>query len=250
MTIKVLPGTVILLAVLAGLLAACGTTPEPTEPPPTQTPRIVIVTTTPCAQEVAGIQPTQTPWIIVATPTPVKKANATATKESSQATVAAKTTSGSSETSEPEQTKPSSSTSTAMPAETPDPSAFKYPPPVLLDPPENQPVGWRDSILLKWSSIGELAEDEYYHVHVERPPKTEGEQWYGDYVYTKDVEQLLEGAFLAPFHPPADQGHGIVYWWVRVVRKTGEDYSGKPVGIDISPHSERRTFISEPKPER
>jgi hypothetical protein len=136
-----------------------------------------------------------------------------------------------------------------VPAQTPDPAAYKYPPPVLLDPPENQPVDWRGSVLLKWSGIGELAEDEYYHVHIERPPKTEGEQWYGDYVYTKDVEQLLSGAFLAPFHPPADQGHGVVYWWVRVVRKTGQDSSGKPIGIDISPHSEKRTFISEPKPE-
>jgi hypothetical protein len=246
---KVLPGAVILLAILAGLLASCGTTPEPTEPPPTQTPRIVIVTTTPCAQEVAGIQPTQTPWIIVATPTPAQKATAPATRENSQATVGTDVTSGSSPTSEVAQTKPASTTSTTVPAETPDPSAFKYPPPVLLDPPENQPVDWRSSVLLKWSSVGELAEDEYYHVHVERPPKTEGEQWYGDYVYTKDVQQLLRGAFLAPFHPPAEQGHGVVYWWVRVVRKTGEDESGKPIGIDISPHSERRTFITEPKPE-
>ena len=161
----------------------------------------------------------------------------------------ATTTPGSTESARPEQTEPAPSVSTAVPVDTPDPAAFRYPPPLLLDPPENQPVGWRDSILLKWDSVGELAEDEFYHVHVERPPKTEGEQWYGDYVYTKDVEQLLRGAFLAPFHPPADLGHGVVYWWVRVVRKTGEDTNGKPIGIDISPHSEKRTFISEPKPE-
>jgi hypothetical protein len=202
-----LPVLLILLAVLAGMLVACGATPEPTEPPPTQTPRIVIVTTTPCAQEVAGIQPTQTPWIIVATPTPVRKAVATATKAQSQATAGAAETPVSTQTTEPEQTEPTSTASPAAPADTPDPSAFKYPPPALLDPPENQPVDWRGSVLLKWSSAGELAEDEYYHVHVERPPKTESEQWYGDYVYTKDVEQLLRGAFLAPFHLPAEQGH-------------------------------------------
>ena len=72
----------------------------------------------------------------------------------------------------------------------------------LLDPPENQPVGWRDTILLKWSPAGELAEDEYYHVHVERPPKTDAEQWYGDYVYTKDVEQLLRSVVPGTL-PPA-----------------------------------------------
>jgi hypothetical protein len=246
---KNLPGLLILLAVLTAMLAACGATPEPTQPPPTQTARIVIVTTTPCAQEVAGIQPTQTPWIIVATPTPVTKAKATATKTSSQATANPEGTADPTETTDPAQTEPASTASPAAPADTPNPSAFKYPPPVLLGPPENQPVGWRDSILLKWSSAGELAEDEYYHVHVERPPKTDADQWYGDYVYTKDVEQLLGGAFLAPFHLPANQGHGVVYWWVRVVRKVGEDQSGKPIGMDISPHSERRTFITEPKPE-
>lgn len=246
---KNLLGLLSLLAVLAGMLAACGATPEPTEPPPTQTPRIVIVTTTPCAAEVAGLRPTQTPWIIVATPTPTKQVTATAIKATSRATADSQATPGSTETMEVEETEPASTASPVVPADTPDPSAFKYPPPVLLDPPENQPVSWRGSVLLKWNSVGELAKDEYYHVHVERPPKTEGEQWYGDYVYTKDVEQLLRGAFLAPFHLPAEQGHGVVYWWVRVVRRTGEDENGKPLGIDISPHSERRTFITEPKPE-
>ena len=96
--------------------------------------------------------------------------------------------------------------------------------------------------------MGELGEDEFYHVHLERPPKTEAEQWYGDYVYTKDTELLVEGAFLAPFHLPAEQGHGVVYWWVRVVRRTGEDASGKPIGIDIGAPSEKRTFVTEPKP--
>ena len=246
---KSLPSLLILLALLAGLLAACGSTPEPTEPPPTQTPRIVIVTTTPCAPAVAGTQPTQTPWIIVATPTPGEKTRATATKTGPEATAAPEEPTEPTESAEPNPTEPASTASPAEPADTPDPSAFLYPPPTLADPPNNQPVGWRDTILLKWNSIGDLAEDEYYHVHVERPPKTEGEQWYGDYIYTKDVEQLLERAFLAPFHLPADQGHAIVYWWIRVVHKTGEDENGKPIGIDISPHSEKRTFVTEPKPE-
>ena len=104
-------------------------------------------------------------------------------------------------------------------------------------------------MILEWSSVGDLAEDEYYHLHMERRPATEGEDWYGDYVYTKDISYLAEGDFLAPFHPPADRGEATVYWWVRVVRKTGEDKDGKPTGVDIGAHSEERTLRLEPKPD-
>lgn len=102
---------------------------------------------------------------------------------------------------------------------------------------------------LEWTSVGKLGADEYYHLHMERRPTTEGEDWYGDYVYTKETSYLAEGDFLAPFHPPADRGEATVYWWVRVVRKTGEDADGKPIGIDIGANSEERTLILEPKPD-
>lgn len=110
------------------------------------------------------------------------------------------------------------------------------------------PVAWKSTVFLKWQSVGELADDEYYHIHLERPPKTEGEQWYGDYLYTKDTELLLERTFLAPFHLAQEHGHAVVYWWVRVVQQVGEDENEKPVGIDIGVYSEKRTLILEPKP--
>jgi hypothetical protein len=110
------------------------------------------------------------------------------------------------------------------------------------------PVAWKSTVFLKWQSVGELADDEYYHIHLERPPKTEGEQWYGDYLYTKDTELLLERTFLAPFHLSLEHGHAVVYWWVRVVQQVGEDENEKPVGIDIGMNSEKRTLILEPKP--
>ena len=103
-------------------------------------------------------------------------------------------------------------------------------------------------MLLKWGSVGELGEDEYYHLHLERPPRTEAEEWYGDYIYTKETLYLVGGAFLAPFHPPEVQGQAVVYWWVWVVRKTGEDENGKLIGVDISLPSEKRTLILDPKP--
>jgi hypothetical protein len=104
-------------------------------------------------------------------------------------------------------------------------------------------------VLLEWSEVGELAEDEYYHLHLDAVREVTDEPWYGDYVYTKDASYRIEGAFLAPFHPPQSQGDAVVSWWVRVVRKTGEDENGKPLGADLSAPSEKWTFIAESKPE-
>lgn len=236
----------VLTATLAGALAGCGSTPEPTVPPPTQTPWIVVVTATSKPEEQAQVQPTLPPTL-----TPSRPAETPPTETATvrpEETQAGPTETSSAATVEP---TPKGTATTPVPPEptkTPEAAGFKYPPPVLLEPPDNRPVSWNSTVLLRWSSVGELAEDEFYHVHLERPPKTEAEQWYGDYVYTRDTEFLVEGAFLAPFHLPAEQGHGVVYWWVRVVRRTGEDASGKPTGIDIGAPSEKRTFITEPKP--
>jgi len=230
------------LVALAGVSAGCGATPEPTEPPPTQTPWIIIVTATAKPAEAAQVQPTQTPWIIVATPTPVSRAKA-------EATVAPEVGPTESPAATEETTQEPSTSEPPTPTDRPSAEDLTYPPPALLDPPDGRPVSWKNTVLLKWSSVGELAEDEYYHVHLERRPEAEGQEWYGDYVYTKENEYLAETKFLAPFHPPQEYGKGIIYWWVRVVRKTGEDESGKPVGVDIGGHSEERTLILEAKPE-
>ncbi len=72
-----------------------------------------------------------------------------------------------------------------------------------------------------------------------------GQEWYGDYVYTKEPH-TGGSRFLAPFHPQPR--------WARprsiggcVVRKTGEDENGKPVGVDIGP--QRGALVLDPKPE-
>jgi len=238
---KLVP-VLVALCMLAGLVAGCGSTPEPTEPPPTQTPWIVVVTATSGPEEVAQVQPTQTPWIIIATATPTR-----GTASATETPTAASPTESPTEP-KPTQTK-AATAEPPKPTDTPDASSLKYPPPALLDPPDERPVSWESAVELEWSSVGRLAENEYYHLHLERRPKTEGEEWYGDYVYTKGTSYLAEGAFLAPFHQTADRGEAIVYWWVRVVRKTGEDEDGKPIGVDIGAHSEERTLILEPKPD-
>jgi hypothetical protein len=224
------------LSLAAVLVAACGATPEPTEPPPTQTPWIVVVTATSGPDEVAVQKPTQTPWIIVATPTP-KPAKPVVTGAAAEPTATAEPTEAGTEVTEPIQA-----------TSTPAPGALKYPPPALLDPPNDRPVSWQNTVLLEWSSVGELAEDEYYHIHLERRPVHEGQQWYGDYVYTKETSFLADQSFLQPFHQSPQHGKATVFWWVRVVRQTGEDEAGKPVGIDVGALSEERTLILDPGP--
>jgi hypothetical protein len=234
-------GLLVLISLFAGVLGTCGPTPEPTELVPTQTPWIVVVTATPGPEGVTEAQPTQTPWIIVASPTPTKRVKPTATERATgtlEATV------------EPTQTiEVATSEPTPSPTSTPEPGALIYPAPVLLDPPSGAHVAWKSRVVLKWDSVGELAEDEYYSLQLDRPPKTQAMQPYGDYLYLKETEYLLEGPFLAPFHPPAEHGDATVYWWVQVVRKTGEDKEGKPVGLDISAPSDKWILIVEPKPD-
>ncbi len=251
-----------LLVVLTGVLAGCGATPEPTEPPPTQTPWIIVFTPTPAPQETApqettpqetaAVGPTPTRVVTAATPTEPSQPTPTATERataSPEPTEPEATEASPEPTVEPTETEVAPTPAPTTPTATPEAPVVKYPAPVLLDPPNNRPVSWKSTVLLKWSSVGELAEDEYYHVHLERPPKTTSEEWYGDYVYVKETEYLVAGAFLDPFHLPEEYGHAVVYWWVRVVRKTGEDPGGKPLGIDIGEHSEKRTLILDPKPE-
>jgi hypothetical protein len=185
-------------------------------------------------------QPSKVPGVVTETPSPTRKVVPTPTK---RATVRPGSTAEPTSTASlaPTRVRPT-------PTGTPDADSLKYPPPALVDPPDGRSVGWRGTITLVWQSVGELTADEYYHVHLDRPPQTEGEQWYGDYVFSKDTTLLLEQSFLAPFHLGAEYGSAVVYWWVRVVRKTGEDANGKPLGIDIGLPSERRFFIVEPRP--
>jgi hypothetical protein len=237
-----------LVVLLGTTLAACGTTPKPTVPPATQTPWIIVVTATPGAEEVAQVPPTPVVVTVVVTATPTRGAAAKATPTSRpiQGTPSA--------TPSPEASAPTATptpTRTSLPptpTNTPAPGELKYSAPVLLEPPDGAPFSWKSTVLMKWTSVGELAEDEYYHLHLDVYRQTDGKQEYGDYVLTKDTSYLAEGAFLAPFHLPAVDGLGRVEWSVRVVRKTGVDANGKPVGVDLSLPSEKRSFILDPKP--
>jgi hypothetical protein len=245
-----LPAVLALILTLA-LLNACGSTPTATAPAPSATAQAIVVT----ELVTLPLQPTQTPWIIVATPTPVPTASVSRTRAAVTPTV---------DVTENPMAKPGATTTTTTtpgttatqaparpaPTLTPRPSATpKYSAPILSEPPYGVSISWSYKALLIWQPVGDLAEDEYYCVRLDAYRESDQSPWYGDYVFTKDSSFLAGDAFLAPFHPPESQGRANVYWWVSVVRKTGEDQAGKPVGVEISPPSDKWLFVAEPKPE-
>jgi len=148
-------------------------------------------------------------------------------------------------------TVPAANTDTPVAADqataTPAP-VHKYPSPELLGPPDAYPVAWKPGVALKWRPVGQLAEDEYYYLHLEAYRKMDDAHWYGDYIFTKDTTLEIEPDFLAPFHPPEQDGQAVVTWWVHVARKTGENEHGKPLGVELGAPSPKRTFVTEPKP--
>ena len=238
-------GFLILMALLVALVAGCGTTPEPTEPPPTQTPWVVIVTSTAESDRATPVQPTEASQTAVATPA---RATQKAPTPTEGATVVPTTSGVTVEATEP-LPSPTATQEAAAPTatHTPETMELKYGAPILLDPPSNMSVSWGSTVLFKWTTVGELAADEYYAVEFHRPPKP-GMQEYGDTFFEKGTEYLWAGSAKDPFHPPEVQGPVVVDWWVRVVRKTGETESGKPFGIDLSLPSQKWTLILNPKP--
>jgi hypothetical protein len=227
----------ILTGLLVTTLLGCGGTPVPTSPPQPQAPAETTLPPTQPPPTSVATKAASTPF----TPRP------TPTSEGPTASPAAPSPTATSP-------KPSEVPSSTIPAAPPTPTAtaqlaLKYPAPVLLNPPDGVLITWNYTALLEWGPVGKLAPDEYYDLQLDAYLETTGKFWYGDYVYTKDTSYRVEAAFKAPFVPPQEQGRAIVYWWVRVVRKTGEDQAGKPLGVDISPPSDKRTFITEAKPE-
>jgi len=239
-----------LVALLGAALATCGTTPQPTVPPPTQTPWIIVVTATPGSQDVAQAPPTPVVVTVVVTATPTRSTAATATatlRPTEGAPTATLRPTEETPSATPGPTA-SATAATPTPTNTPAPGDLTYQAPLLTEPADGAPYSWGSTVLIKWTSVGELAEDEYYRLDLERPPQTATQPWYGDYIFTKNTSHLLEGTFLAPFHLPAEQGLAQVYWSVRIVRQTGVDENGKPVGVDLSLPSEKRNFTLDPKP--
>jgi hypothetical protein len=108
----------------------------------------------------------------------------------------------------------------------PDPLILLLPQPTLVAPElGTQFTGLKQPIVLKWEPVKELAEDEYYQVVV-------------DYNY-KETNSLVKYAtretqFMLPEELYRLPNCSVFNWRITLMRQTGIDKKGKPVGQALS----------------
>jgi hypothetical protein len=94
----------------------------------------------------------------------------------------------------------------------------------------------RDEIVLAWQPVGSLPADVFYVPTVSYSHR--GATWTDETPWTQNTWWTLsEHRYLLDL-----SDDGLFYWTVQVVRKTGEDANGRPVGRPVSPMSGERTF--------
>jgi hypothetical protein len=85
--------------------------------------------------------------------------------------------------------------------------------------------------------VGELPSDAFYEVSVAYIHL--GQTWHDDVPWTRDTSWTLsEHAYLKDL-----SDNDEFRWSVQVMRQTGTDAGGKPVGVPLSPQSEERLLI-------
>lgn len=241
---------------------------------PTQTARVVMITATLGPPKPAETLPTQTPWIVVATPTTAKKATKAPTKRPTRTAAATATLAPTGAVAAatgtevantpvpatdtppppaltPTLPEPTNTTVAASPtptSTTSDPGGQIYPPPELIEPTNEAQIEWDWTVVFDWMPVGDLAADEYYRLSLDRPGRQDAWPYYGDWVLTKDPTFNWSGSAKEPFHPPTGTGTALAYWWVTVVRKIGEDETGRAIVKEISAQSEQREMLIPAKP--
>ena len=137
-------------------------------------------------------------------------------------------------------------TTTLTPTQTPRPTArptrppptpTQIPAPVLRSPPDGHVYGFRDEVVLEWEPVGQLAQDEYY------VPTVEWLRWgnptFDETPWIKETRwPMSEHDWLLQY---SDDGE--FHWSVQVMRRTGTDDKGRPVGSPRSPMTEVRTLF-------
>jgi hypothetical protein len=179
-------------------------------PPPADTPGAVPVaadTPTPAPPPPVGTATTPAPVIVVVTATPTPEPPPTATRPPADTPIGGET---------------------AEPSDTPTP-AFVYEAPVLLEPLDEGVVGGVIAIL-KWESVGELAEDEWYTVRLIFLQQ-------GQPVYEGDRVKALEWRVPDRFFYQAD-GPALEYRWYVFVERQNAHGSA----TQLSPESEEFSF--------
>jgi hypothetical protein len=95
----------------------------------------------------------------------------------------------------------------------------------------------QDEIVLSWQSVGQLPADTYYVTTVAF--SRAGETWYDETPWVRDTRWTLsEHRYLLDL-----SDNGQYDWSVRVMRRTGVNAQGRPIGVALSPSSEVRTLI-------
>jgi capsular polysaccharide biosynthesis protein/LysM repeat protein len=106
--------------------------------------------------------------------------------------------------------------------------------PVLVSPADGSEFGATAEVVLGWRSVQELPADGYYEVTVVYLHL--GETWYDDVPWTRSTSWTLsEHNYLLEL-----SDNGEFQWSVQVVRQTGVDAEGRPVGEALSGPSESR----------
>jgi len=97
--------------------------------------------------------------------------------------------------------------------------------------------------ILRWTSVGQLASHEYYHVTLSWQPIGGGEvRWWG--YDTPETEWAMKPHEVQLFRIPGTPSK--VTWWVAVYRQAGTTWLPGAEGQRVSPDSQPRIFILEP----
>jgi hypothetical protein len=91
-----------------------------------------------------------------------------------------------------------------------------------------------DTVILQWSSVGELRDNERYQVTIGDVTGGTGR---------KLVESVTDTKFNVPvsFRPQDNRSH-IMRWWVVAIRQTSTDDQGNPVWTPAGTTSAMRVF--------
>jgi hypothetical protein len=201
-------------------------------------------TATPTRTEEATYTPTSTPARApTATPsrtsTPVRAPTATPSQTSTPTTTSRQTPT---RTATPTPTRTHSPTlgPTALsPVVTGVPTATVtlLPAPVLLAPSDGQEFQDITAVVLSWQSVGQLPVDVYYVITVAYSHF--GDTWYDETPWIQNTSWTLsEHRYLLDL---SDDGQ--FHWSVQVMRQTGVDADGRPLGSPLSAPSDVWTLI-------